>query len=374
MFCLKKNRIMPFVDLKLFSLTSHSLWTIHGGLNYVRWQARFLSGHGTFTAPCLSSVRCSLQWQLQGQDFYLPRPVSLYGICPTDIPREPAGYRSLSSCTEEQALSHGDPWSYCPQHSGQRQQKSRLAYLRRPGSFADQDSPSPLSGRRLWFGVRKHRLCTRCHEHRALPVGISLGTVQTGQGSCQVAHIAGFEWQYSYLHPYLRRQTKRSQCLGRPLPGSRRFLRNGSRVSRLRSTLSPQYVFGIFCHPSQEKHALSPTLFSPRRPVDQLEMRPDSETHGILFSHKIPGQASQGEINRPRDRKDHGLSNQQLSFASADHHRIVPLPMAGRAVLQVDQAKPADQNVLWNFRERCQSSGLDCCLRVRSGRHYEKAA
>lgn len=48
--------------------------------------------------------------------------------------------------------------------------------------------------------------------------------------------------------------------------------------------------------------------------------------------------------------------------------------MAGRAVLQVDQAKPADQNVLWNFRERRQSSGLDCCLRVRSGRHHEKAA
>lgn len=156
-------------------------------------------------------------------------------------------------------------------------------------------------------------------------------------------------------------------------PRKQALLRDGSRVSRLCSTLSPQYGFGIFCHQGQEKHALSPTLFSPRRPVDQLEMRPDSETHGILLSHKIPGQASQSEINRPRYRKDHGLSNQQLSFASADHHRIVPLPIAGRAVLQVDQAKPADQNILWNFRERRQSSGLDCCLRVRSGRHYEKA-
>jgi hypothetical protein len=99
---------MPFNDLKFYRRTSNLRTAMCGGLNYEHRQTRFLSGNGASSAPCLLSMRRSLQRQLQGQGVYLPRPVSLYGIRPIDLSREPAGHRSLPTGTEGQALSHVD--------------------------------------------------------------------------------------------------------------------------------------------------------------------------------------------------------------------------------------------------------------------------
>jgi hypothetical protein len=43
----------------------------------------------------------------------------------------------------------------------------------------------------------------------------------------------------------------------------------------------------------------------------------------------------------------------------ADRLRALPLPVAGRAVLQMDQTAPAHQGFLWHFRERGQNPSLD---------------
>src|SRR5512138_373968 len=99
---------MPFNDLKIFRRFSHLRTAMREGVNHVYRQARFLSSDGASAAPRLSSMRQSLQWQLQSQRVLLPRSVSLYGIRPVDVSREPAGHRVLSAGTEEQALSHGD--------------------------------------------------------------------------------------------------------------------------------------------------------------------------------------------------------------------------------------------------------------------------
>ena len=48
--------------------------------------------------------------------------------------------------------------------------------------------------------------------------------------------------------------------------------------------------------------------------------------------------------------------------------------MAGRAFLQVDQAKPAYQEFLWHFGECRQDSNLDRCLSVRLGCHTQKTS
>lgn len=49
------------------------------------------------------------------------------------------------------------------------------------------------------------------------------------------------------------------------------------------------------------------------------------------------------------------------------------MPLASRAVFQMDQATPADQGILWNLRERRQDTSLDCRLDLCANRNYQKA-
>ena len=103
---LRESDIMPLNDLKIFRRFSHLRAAMCGGLNYVHRQARFLSGNGASSAPCFSSVRRSVQRQLQGQGVLLPRTISLHGVRPVNVPRELARYRVLPASTEEQAQSN----------------------------------------------------------------------------------------------------------------------------------------------------------------------------------------------------------------------------------------------------------------------------
>jgi hypothetical protein len=52
--------------------------------------------------------------------------------------------------------------------------------------------------------------------------------------------------------------------------------------------------------------------------------------------------------------------------------RPVPVPMAGGAVLQVDQAAPAHQTLLRHFRERCADANLDRQQRLRAGGDHQE--
>src|SRR6188472_917243 len=48
------------------------------------------------------------------------------------------------------------------------------------------------------------------------------------------------------------------------------------------------------------------------------------------------------------------------------------VPMAGGAVLQVDQAEPAHQTLLRHFRERCADANLDRHQRLRAGGDHQE--
>jgi hypothetical protein len=45
----------------------------------------------------VSSLRCQVQWETQGQDVLVSRSVPLYGFLPTDLSREFAGHPGLPS-------------------------------------------------------------------------------------------------------------------------------------------------------------------------------------------------------------------------------------------------------------------------------------
>ena len=47
--------------------------------------------------------------------------------------------------------------------------------------------------------------------------------------------------------------------------------------------------------------------------------------------------------------------------------------LASRDVLQMDQAKPANQDLLWHLRKCSQSPNLDCRISLCARCHYEEA-
>src|SRR3989338_4718595 len=50
----------------------------------------------------------------------------------------------------------------------------------------------------------------------------------------------------------------------------------------------------------------------------------------------------------------------------------VQMPLASRVVLQMDQAAPADQGILWCHRECGQDPNLDRHLRLRAGSYHQE--
>lgn len=87
-----------------------------------------------------SQVCTAIPRQLQGAKVFMPGSIPVYGICSADLSRESARYRSLSACCTPKALPHGYSRKSCSKHSGRRQRKKRLAYLR-----GFRSSPYPYS-------------------------------------------------------------------------------------------------------------------------------------------------------------------------------------------------------------------------------------
>src|SRR5688500_12055813 len=62
---------------------------------------------GVSAAEHVSTLRCRARWGLQSQRFFLSGSVLDDGLCPIDLPRVFARYRSESSRAGQTALSHG---------------------------------------------------------------------------------------------------------------------------------------------------------------------------------------------------------------------------------------------------------------------------
>ena len=68
------------------------------------------------------------------------------------------------------------------------------------------------------------------------------------------------------------------------------------------------------------------------------------------------------------------ILDQSYDVSAFDHLRVVPLALASRTVLQVDQATPTHQALLWHLRERREDPGLDRGRCVRLSCHRSQAA
>lgn len=77
---------------------------------------------------------------------------------------------------------------------------------------------------------------------------------------------------------------------------------------------------------------------------------------------------------RYRNKETAHLHNQQLLASCSRYRPFVQVPLAGRIVLQMDQAALANQSILWHYRERGQNPNLDRHLRLRAGSYYQETS
>ena len=67
-----------------------------------------------------------------------------------------------------------------------------------------------------------------------------------------------------------------------------------------------------------------------------------------------------------------GFPDQQLYPTTPDHRPTVSMPLVGGVVLQVDQATPSHQGLLWYQRQCHQNANLDCYLDLCVSGHRQK--
>ena len=94
-----------------------------------------------------------------------------------------------------------------------------------------------------------------------------------------------------------------------------------------------------------------------------------------FYSHKgFEAPLRRIRFKDPETEQDADLPHQQLRLAGTHDHRALSLPLAGRTVLQVDQAASSDQSLLRYLGERGQIADLDRGVGLRPRRHRQEAS
>src|SRR5258707_10613042 len=109
---------LPGLDLNSESAFCDPVKNFFAGVIDAYRQVDLRSVDGTSAINNLPSLCGPLRRTPQGQAFQLPGSISLDGVCATDVSREPARYRSLSSRSVFQALPPGSSRDCSAQYPG----------------------------------------------------------------------------------------------------------------------------------------------------------------------------------------------------------------------------------------------------------------
>src|SRR3990172_1170471 len=344
------------------------------GLADVLWTNRLLPIPGLLAAARIRQMRASLSRQSPRPQVLLLRSVSLPGFRPTHLSGEFARHRNVPAGDAVQTLSRGYSRQNFPQHLGRCQRDAFVADLCGICGGANWHRKKDLRQRQFRSGTRPNGLRSGRLHHRSVSVSVTLGQVSQTQSRHQTPYPSRFAWKHShpcYYYPWKssRRQHPRSTLLR-----TSGHLHHGSWLRRFRPPLQNTPVFGILRHPCQEEFRLQASLLECRRPLEWTPMRSHYLSPWFLCQERLPRDITPHSLPRSRNRKASRLSDQQLQSARAHHHKTLPLPLAGRTVLQMDQAAPAHQSLLRYLGERGQDPDLDRHLRLRPRRHCQEAA
>ena len=158
--------------------------------------------------------------------------------------------------------------------------------------------------------------------------------------------------------------TGRGRCL----------LRDGPRLCRLLSTVRAASGRCLLLHPREVAHGCTKGPLGRRRSRYRSDLRSTRDAQRLLIGQEVSRASEARSVQGPRVGQDAGLPDQQHSAPGIDHLRAVQGPLAGRAVLQVDQAASAHQAFPGQQRERGEDAGLVRSRHLRAHRYRQEGA
>lgn len=276
--------------------------------------------------------RISLWRQSSSPNPDVCRSLSSFCFCPAHLSRKFARHRGLSHRSKRQAVSHGNSHPDQTLDTSRRQRIARLAYLFRFRSKAYHSSSKTVHRRTFWSRFVQYSLRTRYNNYRSLLVCLSVGAFSFAKSRNKIAHAAGFERQYSEFYSHQRRKDARSERARSITSRTGCFLCDGSRLSRLRTTLPASSCGQFLCHSSKSKPTGNSAIFSPCGSIKRLDLRPDHSSIRLLLKQRLSKPTTPYPIQRSINRKDISIPHQQFFSACSNDHRTLSMPLASRAI------------------------------------------
>ena len=342
------------------------------GLANACWTNSFLTTDRLCSQKTIRQMCSQISRQPSNKNFFLLRPIPVYGVCSDNLSPEPSRHRNLSSSNAAKTLSLRYTGECFPNHAGEGKRKSRLENLRGLCTNPNKQSPNALRRRRLRHSTEPRGLCSGFNNHRFMSVTFSMGKISQTQSRSQGTHANGLKRLYTHSYPHYRWKSPRCQYSRRPDFRAWRHLHHGSRLPRLCSSL---YVhskpFNVY-YKSQKQFRLPPSLLSESRQDNRPSMRPNNKAQWLLCIAGLSCCSSSNRLLRHRDKQKIHISNEQLYSASLDNCSTLQVPVADRNFFQMDQTVSANQDVLWNQYQRRKDSNLDSHQHLRSCRNRQE--
>src|SRR5271166_14603 len=185
----------------------------------------------------------------------------------------------------------------------------------------------------------QYRLCARHDNHRSVSVGVPMCTFPVDQGSGENAHAPRPARQHSKLHPHIRRQTTaRCPCARHAASRTWDHLRHGSGLRGFRSPACAASGWRLLCDPGKVERRCPPGLFGTGRSKRTGDLRSDHRDGRLPHTAKLSHTPATHSLQGSGDRQDAGFSHRSNDAAGIDDLCPLQEPLAGGAVLQVDQA------------------------------------
>lgn len=364
-------RIVP--NLNRDSWSGHPSSSFQSGETHVRRQTARRVRDGSCLMEDVSSHRVPAPGRSLCQLGYLRSAVPVHGVCVALVAGEPAGHGSLSVGLSQQALSHAAAYGHQSHDAGRYIRSARLASLCRIRTGPHPQCKALVCRRQLRGEAPQHGLCVGCHHDKSRSVRVPLGPLSLDQGCDQAPYASRSPWRHPQLYPYLEWQAARCQRARLVVARSRRLLRDGPRVSRLRMTLAPRPSRKLLCHPRQTQPASTEPLLTYGRANHWAHLRPDHNARELLFQRPLSDSPATGSLQRSRDRQDTGPSDKPARVAGSDHCDAVPVSLASLSLLPMSQSSSANQPLLRHLGECGEAPNLDRGVGLCADGHHPQA-
>jgi hypothetical protein len=320
---------ISFIDLKSGLSWAHNPSSPHKEMPHEFWTDYLFSVDGIPSHLRVSSMRKPLQWQLQGQKFFMLGSVSIHGFRTTYLSRKPERYPSMLACSSKQTLSHGLPREDLPKHISQCQSSQGLENLLRLRSSPHKYSQTSLCKGQLRARAGTDDICIGFHNNRSMPFFVPMGQVPQKKGSSETAYPIGSSWKHTRYDLHNPREIPRCKDSRRLDNRTRRNLCIGSGIHGLCPSSQDSAVIGILRYSRKDQLRFQTSILSQCIQEHWNTVRSDHSSYGLLLKKGLPREVEAHSLTRPRNWETSHLLNQQLQTTCEDNNRSLSMSMAG---------------------------------------------